>query len=222
MPSLPNGRDGGFLAALPINMSAEKSTNVKWHDSNITRGTRQALLKQKGCTLWLTGLSASGKSTIAFALEENLIYTGHPTYVLDGDNVRHGLNGNLGFSPEDRTENIRRISEVSKLFADSGMISITSFISPYKEDRDKARQIHDEVGLPFFEIFIHAPVLVCESRDPKGLYKKAHEGEIAEFTGVNAPYEKPNDPDLYLRTDYLSVEQSVRELMNLLRQNGII
>ncbi|KAJ2736972.1 Adenylyl-sulfate kinase, partial [Coemansia sp. Cherry 401B] len=163
------------------------STNITWHEGNVSRDERAQLLKQTGLTIWFTGLSASGKSTVASALEQHLLHKGLNAYRLDGDNVRFGLNKNLGFSPEDRTENIRRIAEVSKLFADSAAIAITSFISPYRADRDSARQLHADANIPFIEVYADVPVSVAEERDPKGLYKKARAGEIKEFTGVSAP-----------------------------------
>ena len=157
-------------------MAEQVGTNLTWHDGNVTREERQACLQQKGATLWFTGLSASGKSTIAVALEQVLVQRGHASYRLDGDNVRMGLNKNLGFSAEDRTENIRRIGEVCKLFADSGVITLSSFISPYVADRDAVRALHDEDGLDFIEVYVQVPLEVAEERDPKGLYKKARAG----------------------------------------------
>ncbi|MCU0645693.1 MAG: adenylyl-sulfate kinase, partial [bacterium] len=162
-------------------MTIQKATNITWHHATISKADRENLLEQKGVVIWFTGLSASGKSTIAHTVEEKLFDQGHLTYVLDGDNIRHGLNKNLGFSPEDREENIRRIGEVGKLFADAGVIAMTAFISPYRADRDNARQLH-EPG-KFIEVFVDAPLSVLEDRDPKGLYKKARAGQIAEFTG---------------------------------------
>ncbi|MGI8908085.1 MAG: adenylyl-sulfate kinase [Candidatus Sumerlaeaceae bacterium] len=203
-------------------MAEQKATNITWHAGNVTREERLALTKQKPCCVWLTGLSACGKSTIAVALEQVLIQRGHLAYVLDGDNIRHGLNKNLGFSPEDRTENIRRIGEVSKLFVDAGLIVITSFISPYRADRDLARSLVKENE--FVEIFVDAPVAVCAERDPKGLYKKAMAGEIKGFTGVSAdaPYEAPSNPEVHLRTDTQSVEQSVETVLAYLDSKGYL
>lgn len=180
--------------------------NITWHP-NLSYDERKALRKQHGCTIWLTGLSASGKSTIACALEQLLLQRGLASYRLDGDNIRFGLNKDLGFSEEDRNENIRRISEVSKLFADSCTICLTSFISPYRADRDRARELHKESGLRFIEVFVDVPLEVAEQRDPKGLYKKAREGIIKDFTGISAPYEPPLSPELHLRTDLKSVEE---------------
>src|SRR5215813_9248568 len=167
-------------------MAEQKATNIVWHPGAVTRDDRQQLNGHRGCTVWLTGLSGSGKSTIAVDLEKRLLERGVRTYILDGDNIRHGLNKNLGFSPEDRTENIRRIGEVAKLFADTGVLTFTSFISPYRADRDLVRKIHEDGKLPFIEVFVSAAVEVCETRDPKGLYKKARAGELKEFTGISA------------------------------------
>jgi len=182
----------------------KKATNVVWHESHVARVDREELLKQKGCTVWFTGLPSSGKSTIAFTLEHELIRLGYLAYVLDGDNIRHGLNRNLGFSAEDREENIRRIGEVSKLFADAGLVCLTSFISPYRADRDRARRMHEDAGLPFMEIHVSTPVSTCMERDPKGLYRKALNGEIKGFTGVDDPYEAPLHPEL----EFLTIDQS--------------
>jgi adenylylsulfate kinase len=191
-------------------MNAPKSTNIHWHDGNLTRDERWKALNCKGCTMWFTGLSASGKSTIASALEQVLVQRGIPSYRLDGDNIRFGLNNNLGFSAEDRAENIRRIGEVAKLFADSGMVTLTSFISPYAADREKARMVHEKANLKFIEVFVDAPIEVCEVRDPKGLYKKARAGELKGFTGIDDPYEAPTKPELVLKPATMSVEESVK------------
>src|SRR5262245_30781493 len=179
-------------------MAEIKATNITWHEGHVTREERGTLLKQKGATIWFTGLSGSGKSTIAFTLEHALVQNGHLAYVLDGDNVRHGLNKNLGFSAPDREENIRRIGEVAKLFADAGVVVMTSFISPYREDRDAVRALHAAAGLPYVEIHVDTPIETCEQRDPKGLYKKARAGELKNFTGVDDPYEAPVNPDVTL------------------------
>jgi adenylylsulfate kinase len=199
-----------------------KSDNITWHTSQITPKDRATVLGHQGCTLWLTGLSGSGKSTIAVALEHALIKSGHLAYRLDGDNVRHGLNANLGFSADDRQENIRRIGEVSKLFADAGVITISSFISPYRSDRDQVRKIHEDAGLKFLEVFINTPIEICESRDPKGLYKKARAGEIKGFTGIDDPYETPASPEIDLKTDELSPEQAAQELIDALVVHRIL
>ena len=203
-------------------MAEQVATNITWHECEITGAEREKNLGQKGGTLWMTGLSGSGKSTIAVALEQVLMQRGRHAYRLDGDNVRHGLNKNLGFSAEDRTENIRRIGEVSKLFADAGMISITSFISPYKADRDLVRELHKGSELPFMEVYVDAPLDVAEERDPKGLYKKARAGEIKGFTGIDDPYEAPESAELHLRTDQNSVAESVQKSLDLLEQHGLL
>jgi len=199
-----------------------KSENIVWHDGQITHSDRSKVLGHTGCTLWLTGLSGSGKSTVAVALEHALIAQGHLAYRLDGDNVRHGLNNNLGFSADDRQENIRRVGEVSKLFADAGVITISSFISPYQSDRDQVRKIHEDVGLKFLEVFVNTPIEICESRDPKGLYKKARAGEIKGFTGIDDPYETPTNPEIDLKTDDLSPEQSAGKLIEALITHRIL
>lgn len=197
-------------------MSSPKSTNIHWHEGNLTRDERWGALKCKGCTMWFTGLSASGKSTIASALEQVLVQRGIPSYRLDGDNIRFGLNNNLGFSAEDRAENIRRIGEVAKLFADAGMVTLTSFISPYAADRDKARAVHEKAGLKFIEVYVDAPIEVCEQRDPKGLYKKARAGELKGFTGIDDPYEAPTKPELVLKPATMSIEDSVKACLQYL------
>lgn len=197
------------------------ATNITWHP-NLTYSERKALRNQEGCTIWLTGLSASGKSTIACALEQLLLQKGFAAYRLDGDNIRFGLNKDLGFSEKDRNENIRRISEVSKLFADSCTISITSFISPYRMDRDGARELHKESGLKFIEVFVDVPLEVAEQRDPKGLYKKAREGIIKDFTGISAPYEAPENPEIHLRSDLKSVEECSAIIFEYLVKEGLV
>ncbi len=199
-------------------MAEQKATNITWHEGHITRDAREQVLGQRGVTIWLTGLSGSGKSTIAVALEKVLLERGRAAYVLDGDNVRHGLNQNLGFSPEDRTENIRRIGEVAKLFTDAGIITLTSFISPYRADRDAVRAIMEPGD--FVEVLVDASVETCESRDVKGLYKKARAGEIPEFTGISAPYEPPEKPELVLDTNVQSVDESVKSLIGYLEEKG--
>jgi adenylylsulfate kinase len=203
-------------------MTKQKATNITWHEGHVDRGDRQKLLKQKGATIWFTGLPSSGKSTIAFTLEHALVERGHLSYVLDGDNIRHGLNKNLGFSPEDRNENIRRIGEVAKLFADAGVLACTSFISPYRVDRDQARKIHAEAGLPFIEVLVKAAVDLCEQRDPKGLYKKARAGELKEFTGVSAPYEEPLKPEIVLDSGALSPQQAAQQVLDYLHGQGLL
>jgi adenylylsulfate kinase len=201
-------------------MAEQRATNITWHQHKVSREDREKLLGQKGVTVWLTGLSGSGKSTVAVAAEEALAARGRLSYVLDGDNVRHGLNKNLGFSAEDRTENIRRIGEVSKLFTEAGVIVFTSFISPYRADRDLVRSIHDPSR--FVEVYVSASVETCEGRDVKGLYKKARAGEIPEFTGISAPYEAPERPELVLDTNRQTVEESVGQLVSFLEEKGYL
>jgi adenylylsulfate kinase len=203
-------------------MARQVATNITWHSGHVTRQERRRNLGQKGATLWMTGLSGSGKSTIAVALEQVLMQRGRHAYVLDGDNIRHGLNKNLGFSAEDRAENIRRIAEVARLFADAGLVAVTSFISPYRADRDAARRMHEQADLPFLEVYVEAPLDVAEKRDPKGLYKKARAGEIKGFTGIDDPYEEPLRPELVLHTDRLSVGESVQAVLNLLESRAIL
>ncbi|KAJ3037288.1 Adenylyl-sulfate kinase, partial [Rhizoclosmatium hyalinum] len=190
-----------MTATIKATTDVDKSTNIAWHDGNFTRSERETLLGRKGLTLWFTGLSASGKSTLASALEQHLVSLKIAAYRLDGDNIRFGLNKNLGFSDADRTENIRRIGEVAKLFADSTVIAITSFISPFRADRDSARALHEAAGIPFIEVFADVPIEVAEQRDPKGLYKKAREGLIKDFTGISSPYEAPEKAEIHIRTD---------------------
>lgn len=198
----------------------KKSSNVTWHDTEITKRDREKRNGHKGIVIWLTGLSGCGKSTIATGLQKELFKRNCNVYILDGDNIRHGLNGDLGFSPEDREENIRRIGEVAKLFADAGIIAITSFISPYRKDRDCNRALL-KAG-EFIEVYVKAPLEICEQRDPKGLYQKAREGVIAEFTGISAPYEEPLKPELALETDKLSVDESVQTVLEYLFRKKII
>jgi adenylylsulfate kinase len=202
----------------------QKASNIVWHPPQITPEQRQAISRVKPAVLWLTGLSGCGKSTLAMALEAALISRGHLAFTLDGDNVRHGLNKNLGFSAEDRTENIRRIGEVAKLFVDAGVLAITSFISPFRADRDAVRTL-----LPpgrFIEVFVDAPLDVCESRDPKGLYKKARaaaaEGKGLQFTGIDSPYEPPEHPEIHIHSDRLSPDQAVRQVLGYLAGSGHI
>ncbi len=194
-----------------------KSANIFWSEGNVIPEQRYARNGHKGAVVWLTGLSGSGKSTVASALERELFNLGIQTYILDGDNIRHGLNSNLGFSPEDRVENIRRVAEVAKLMAGAGVVAITAFISPYQADRRKARTIACEAGVDFYEIHVAAPLEVCEQRDPKGLYKKARTGEIKEFTGISAPYEAPENPEITVHTDKQTLEESVAAIIETLR-----
>lgn len=201
-------------------MTVQKATNIVWHGGNVTKADREELLGQKGVVLWFTGLSGSGKSTVAVAVEKKLYAGGHLPYVLDGDNIRFGLNKNLGFSPEDRTENIRRIGEVAKLFAEAGVITLAAFISPYRADRDLVRALLKEGE--FIEIFIKCPVEECEKRDTKGLYKKARAGEIKDFTGISAPYEEPENPELVLETAGESLEDSASKVIGYMVKRGFI
>ena len=204
-------------------MAEQKATNIVWHEGAVTRADREKLNGHRGCTIWLTGLSGSGKSTIAVELEKRLWDRGVRAYILDGDNVRHGLNKNLGFSPADRTENIRRIGEVAKLFTDAGVVALTAFISPYRADRDQVRALMPE---DFVEVLVDCPVEVCEQRDVKGLYKKARAGEIKEFTGISAPYEAPASAELTIKSHELALEQSVeesaRQIVAYLERQGVI
>ena len=201
-------------------MSDPKSKNLTWHEGQVARSSREQQLGQRGCTIWLTGLSGSGKSTVAVVAEKVLHERGKLTYILDGDNIRHGLNSNVGFSPEDRTENIRRIGEVAKLFTDAGVIVFSSFISPYRADRDKVRDIMAEGD--FVEVHVDATLETCEGRDVKGLYAKARAGEIPEFTGISAPYEEPDKPELVIDTNGQSVDESVAVLIEYLEKNSYL
>lgn len=197
-----------------------KSDNIVWHDSKVTKENRRQLNDHKSAVIWFTGLSGSGKSTVSVELEKELYTQGVRTYRLDGDNVRHGLNKNLGFSPEDRKENIRRVGEVSKLMVDAGLFTLTEFISPYREDRDEVRELLEDGE--FIEVFVNASVETCESRDPKGLYKKARVGEIKGFTGVDAPYEEPKSPEVTVDTDKQSLEESVQQIVEYLKEKGYV
>ncbi|MEN6441865.1 MAG: adenylyl-sulfate kinase [Syntrophobacter sp.] len=199
-----------------------RATNIVWHCSQIPRKDRETMLGQRGITIWMTGLPSSGKSTTAYALEYELVNRGFLAYVLDGDNVRHGLNKDLGFSARDREENIRRIAEVAKLFADSGIIVITSFISPYRKERDFARRIHNDAGLGFAEVFIDTPLEICEKRDPKCLYAKARRGELKGFTGVDDPYEMPLNPEFLVKTAGNTPEMIVGQLLDFLVKTGYL
>lgn len=196
-----------------------KSTNITWHHGDITKDDRERLNGHKAVVLWFTGLSGSGKSTLAHAVESALFEKGCRTIVLDGDNIRHGLNKNLGFSPEDREENIRRIGEVAKLFTDAGVIALTAFISPYRADRKKAREL---VPDSFIEVYVKCDLDVCEGRDTKGLYKKARAGEIKDFTGISAPYETPENAEIVVDTASQTLEESAAAVLEALQQRGII
>lgn len=203
-------------------MAEQKATNIHWHEGEVTRDERAGLLGHRGATLWFTGLSGSGKSTVAVALEGVLHDMGVLCYRLDGDNVRFGINKNLGFSEEDRAENIRRVGEISKLFVDSGVLVLSSFISPYVRDRELVRQVHEDAGMAFVEVFVDCSLDAAELRDPKGLYKKARAGEIKNFTGIDDPYEAPQNPEIHLRTDEQSLEQEVAEIIEQLQARGLI
>ena len=201
-------------------MTQQKATNITWHHGQINQADREKLLGQKGVTVWFTGLSGSGKSTVVREVEHILYERGHLAYVLDGDNIRHGLNKNLGFSPEDRNENIRRIGEVAHLFTDAGLITLTAFISPYRADRDQARVLAKDGE--FIEVYVNCPLEVCEQRDPKGLFKKARAGQIKEFTGISAPYEPPENPEITVNTAEQTVTQSALIVISYLEAQGII
>jgi adenylylsulfate kinase len=203
-------------------MAKQIATNVTWHDGEVSREDRHDILRQKGATIWFTGLSGSGKSTIAVALERVLFDMGKLSYRLDGDNVRLGINKNLGFSETDRTENIRRIGEIAKLFGDAGTIALSSFISPYRGDRDEVRALHDAANLNFVEVHVDCALSEAEKRDPKGLYKKARAGEIKNFTGIDDPYEAPAKPEIHLHTDQMTLEEEVAIVIDYLVDNGII
>ena len=194
--------------------SPSNKNNLVWHQAQVTRDDRIRLFRQNPVTVWFTGLSGAGKSTLAFVLEKRLLELGHASYVLDGDNVRHGLNSNLGFSHEDRTDNIRRIAEVARLMNDAGLIVITAFISPFREDREVARRI---IGAEkFLEVHVSTPLTVCEERDTKGMYKRARAGEVHDFTGVSSPYEAPSDPALSLDTTIADIDSCVEEILRML------
>jgi adenylylsulfate kinase len=210
---LTQGRDD-------VTMSTPKSRNITWHSGIVTKADRESISGHRGVTIWMTGLSASGKSTLAVALEKKLWERGVRAYVLDGDNIRHGLNKDLGFSPKDRNENIRRIGEVAKLFTDASVVNVTAFISPYRADRDQVRALMGEGD--FVEVFVDCPVEVCERRDPKGLYKKARAGDLPEFTGISAPYEAPLNPELSVHTDRESEAESLQHLLQYLERRGYI
>jgi adenylylsulfate kinase len=203
-------------------MDDQKSTNVTWQDGEVSASDRSAFLGQKGVTIWFTGLSGSGKSTIAVALESALMGKQKLSYRLDGDNIRLGINKNLGFSAEDRTENIRRIGEVAKLFSDAGIITLASFISPYLADRDNVRQLHVSADIAFVEVFVDCSLASAEARDPKGLYKKARAGEIKNFTGIDDPYEAPKNTEIHLISDKMTVDEEVDLIVSYLTDNGFL
>ncbi len=193
--------------------------NIVWHDTNVRKEDREVLLWQKGVVLWFTGLSGSGKSTVANAVEKKLYEVGRLTYLLDGDNIRHGLNKDLGFSVSDRVENIRRIAEVSKLFVDAGVLTLTAFISPFREERGNVRHL---LGDKFIEVFVDCSLEVCEKRDPKGLYKKARSGAIKDFTGLDSPYEKPLNPEIVVCTDHKAIDECAEEIITYLIDKAFI
>ncbi len=196
------------------------SENVVWQPGSVSAETRASVTGGRGRTLWLTGLSGSGKSTIAHRLEVHLVSSGRAAYVLDGDNVRHGLNGDLGFSAEDRSENVRRVGEVARLMADAGLVVVVPVISPYRADRARVRTMHESAGIPFFEVFVDTPLEICERRDPKGLYARARSGELSGFTGIDDPYEEPVAPDIVIQTVATSVDDAVARLVALVQTGG--
>jgi len=202
-----------------LNLDFDNKKNIKWHNSTITRQDLETLRGHKGLVLWFTGLSGSGKSTLANALNENLHAKKITTYLLDGDNIRHGLCKDLGFSDKDREENIRRIGEVANLFMNAGIVTITAFVSPFKSDREKVRKI---IGKDFIEIFCAADLQICETRDTKGLYKKARLGEINDFTGISSPYEIPIDPEIIVETGSLDLDDSVKQIMQYLSEKELL
>ena len=201
-------------------MTGPKADNITWHTGEVDRAQRAAAYGHRGAVLWFTGLSGSGKSTIAHRVEAMLVDRGVFVYVLDGDNIRHGLNSDLGFSPEEREENIRRIGEVARLFADSGAVVLSAFISPYRRDRDRVRALLGQNE--FVEVFVDTPLEICEARDPKGLYKKARAGEISNFTGIDAPYEAPESPEVHLETADLSVDDAAATVIGYLATHAIL
>jgi adenylylsulfate kinase len=197
-----------------------KANNITWHQSTVSKRDRQLINGHKSCVLWFTGLSGSGKSTLANAVDHELYKQGIRSYILDGDNIRHGLNKDLSFGNNDRKENIRRIGEVAKLFVDSGLIVSSAFISPFRQDRALVRSMFEQQE--FIEIFLNCPIQVCECRDPKGLYKKARQGEITDFTGITSPYEIPDLPEIIIETNYTSVEQSIVQILSYLKEKKIL
>jgi len=199
-----------------------RSANTTWHEGTVARTDRERLLGQRGATVWLTGLSGSGKSTIAVAVEARLVGAGRLCYRVDGDNLRHGLNRNLGFSADDRAENVRRTGEVCRILADAGVIVLASLVSPFRADRDGVRALHDEWKLPFLEVFVDVPLEVAESRDPKGLYRKARAGEIRDFTGIHQPYEAPERAELVVDSSQRAVDAAAELVVAELRARGIV
>ncbi len=197
-------------------MGGAEMGSVRWHPCEVERSDRESITNGEGCTVWLTGLSGSGKSTIAHRCESALVDAGRAAYTLDGDNIRHGLNADLGFDPDDRSENVRRVGEVARLMADAGLVVFAPLISPYAEDRDRIKAQHAEAGLPFYEVHVCTPLDVCEERDTKGLYDKARAGEIEDFTGISAPYEEPEEPDLRIDTSVMTLGEAAEAVLSLL------
>jgi adenylylsulfate kinase len=200
----------------------KKSSNVVWHGGTVGRADRERLLGQSGATVWFTGLSGSGKSTIAVGVEASLLGIGRLCYRVDGDNLRHGLNRNLGFSAEDRTENVRRTGEVCRILADAGVIVLASLVSPFRADRDAVRALHDEWGIPFLEVLVDVPLEVAESRDPKGLYRRARAGEIKDFTGIHQAYERPTSPELVIQSHLSNPDASAAAVVTVLRERSVV
>ncbi|MCL1593946.1 MAG: adenylyl-sulfate kinase [Actinomycetia bacterium] len=198
------------------NAPHERADNIRWHPREIVRTDREQITKGPGATVWLTGFSGSGKSTIAARCEALLVASGRAAYTLDGDNIRHGLNADLGFSPEDRTENVRRVGEVARLMADAGLTVFAPLISPYTEGRNNIRSQHADAFIPFYEVYVATPIEVCEERDTKGLYARARAGELTEFTGINAPYEVPTAPDLAVDTSTMTIDEAARAVLALI------
>jgi bifunctional enzyme CysN/CysC len=212
---------GTIEGSAPRSAELECSPNVRWQRSALTRGRRWEALGCAGATVWFTGLPAAGKSTMASAVEERLVEAGRPAFLLDGDNLRHGLNGDLGFDERARTENVRRTAHVARLLAESGSIALVSLVSPYAADREAAAALHAEAELQFIEVFVDAPLALCQRRDPKGLYARARAGELCDLTGVGAPYEAPERPDLVLRSGSETVDQAVARVMGLLASRAL-
>jgi adenylylsulfate kinase len=206
----------------PARTDHTRSHDVTWHEGQVLRADRERLLGQRGCVVWLTGLSGSGKSTVAVGVESRLVGAGRLAYRIDGDNLRHGLNRNLGFSPDDRAENVRRTGEVCRILADAGVVVLASLVSPFRADRERVRAMHDEAGIPFLEVFVDVPLEVAEARDPKGLYRKARAGEITDFTGVQQAYERPQAPEITLDTASMSADACALFVVQALRDRQLV